>query len=264
MPKEQSDKKFLSRFLRARLPFFVVVKLLLLFFFSSCSQKKEYYVIGYPKEWSILSESKQSNNFNAFNYDLIESLKYLSQLNIQVVMVENEEDLAKGLNRGVFDGILTYVRDPILNQQPWKLSKPYIKMGEIFIVSMNTYTKVEKNLGNNTIGILRNYVLELQKYEFKNGVIKKYDSAKQAIEDIKKGNLFAFVLDLPTAFFYTQNLYEGQIKIASDPINDSGAYLAIRNDSNDSLITFFNDALERINEIGYDELIRRKWDLPPQ
>jgi polar amino acid transport system substrate-binding protein len=92
-------------------------------------------------------------------------------------------------------------------------------------------------------------------------LIRTYDSIPKALNAILNGTIDGAIVDILSAVAYCQDLYQGKLKIVTDPLNNEGLRMLSLHDQSQDLILHFNRGIEKLKSSGaYDKLLV-KWNL---
>ena len=91
--------------------------------------------------------------------------------------------------------------------------------------------------------------------------MRDYDSIPKALNDIVDGTVDGAIVDILSAVAYCQDLYQGKLKIVTDPLNNEGLRMLTLKDQAHDFLLHFNHGLEKLKTSGaYDKLLY-KWNL---
>ena len=77
-------------------------------------------------------------------------------------------------------------------------------------------------------------------------MIRPYDSIPQALNDVVAGAIDGAIVDVVIASSYCENIYKGQLKIVTPPLNDLGLRLLTRVHETPQLMRAFNEGLAEL------------------
>jgi polar amino acid transport system substrate-binding protein len=92
-------------------------------------------------------------------------------------------------------------------------------------------------------------------------IVRYYNSIPEALNNVVDGTTNAAIIDVLSANAFCQDLYQGQLKIATPPLNEEGLRMITLHGSAADLIKGFNKGLKRIKKNGDYEKILTKWGL---
>ena len=94
--------------------------------------------------------------------------------------------------------------------------------------------------------------------------INTYTSPSFVMEALKFDLVDAVLLDTLIAYAYVTNIYTGEFKIVTKPLNDEGIYLVTMKDQNPLFIDIYNEGIKRMKRRGIYKKLLKKWDLYPE
>ena len=117
------------------------------------------------------------------------------------------------------------------------------------------------NLDGKIVGIIQgsNSALILEKYP--QIIQRTYSFAPDVLEAVSTDAIDAAVVDLLTAQAFTQNLFQGRLKIGSPPLTQEGLRLISLQGASSNLIFRFNRGLKKLKENGAYAELMKKWGL---
>jgi polar amino acid transport system substrate-binding protein len=240
-----------------------------LFFLGACgSSSSDVYRIGIDPNWYPLDLPGRMTNLTAFSNELLQEIARIEKIELAKVDT-NWNTLVWGLRgdkntRPLYEAILSSMQPYIFHQKEYDFSTSFLATGPVLVMPVSSPVNALDQLEGKEIAILRGSegALILEKYP---GIlIRTYDSLAQAFIDISKGTVDGLLCDALTATAYCQDLYSGQLHVATPPLNDAGLRLIVLHQKYPHLLAAFNSGLQKLHTSGkYDELIR-KWRLSPQ
>ncbi|MGH2612345.1 MAG: substrate-binding periplasmic protein, partial [Rhabdochlamydiaceae bacterium] len=192
----------------------------------SCGKKPSGYdyKIAFDPAWHSLELQGRENTLTAFTSELIEAIGIEENLKIGVYQ-RSWNNLMLGMQENDYQAICTPMQPYIFYEKLYVFSDIYLATGPALIVGIHSTWNSLSQLAGLEVGILRGtpYALILEKYP--NILQRTYDSIPTALDDLTQGTIEAMVLDILTAEAYTRDLYHGQLKISSAPLNQEGIRL---------------------------------------
>lgn len=257
------DSKFLMsiRELMKYKPLFLLLLCFSLLATMGCGKKKTYdYYVGLDPAWYPLDLPGMEKNLLAFSTELLQEIGQTKRKQIGIIHMSGE-NLALGLHKKQYDGILSSLYPFLFYEKKYSFSDPYLKTGPVLVVPINSKIDSLPMLKTKEVGIIQGSPTAnlLEKYE--GLIIRYYDSIPELFNEMIVGVVDAAVVDTLTAHAYIRDLYYGQIKIVSSPLNDEGLRLVTLYDHSTTLLKLFNHGLKTLKATGrYDELLE-KWNL---
>ncbi|HNA61730.1 MAG TPA: transporter substrate-binding domain-containing protein, partial [Rhabdochlamydiaceae bacterium] len=94
------------------------------------------------------------------------------------------------------------------------------------------------------------------------GIIQRsYESIPTALLDTQNGTIEGAILGVLAAKSYTQDLFQGQLKISSPPLTQEGIRLIGIKSRSTTFMHLFNRGLARLKEDGTYATLMKKWNL---
>ena len=230
----------------------------------SCTMKKKEQRVGVDPSWYPLDLPQRYPNITAFSTDILKGIGKIEHIPfIKVTM--SWDNLMSGLKKGEYEAILSSMPPYIFNEKIFDFSQVYLPLGPVLVVPANSPITSIKGLDGKRIATLPDtegaLILETQP----NILIIPYDSIPNALADIVNETIDGALIDILTASAYCEDIYHGQLKVATPPLNDAGLRLITLHNQDPTLITSFNKGLTQLKRSGeYDKLLS-KWGLlsPP-
>lgn len=241
---------------------FLIASLCCLFFLSCGGGKtKQYdYQIAYDPEWYALESPGREPSITNFTLDLIEAIGKIERVSIGVYE-RSWSNLMYALQEGECDAICSTMQPYLFYEKLYNFSDLYLVTGPVLVIPFKAPVLPLDKMSGKIIGIQQssNAAIILEKYP---GIIQRtYDSIQSAFTDITTGDIDGAIADILSAEAFTQDLFQGQLKIASPPLTPEGIrILALRNHSPE-LIKIFNRGLARLKENGKYAALAKKWKL---
>lgn len=226
----------------------------------SCSSSTEGRRIGVDPSWYPLQYGSRDSNITAFSTGLLTEIG--KDQNIPFVKVTVSWDvLMEGLQKGEYEGILSSMPPYIFNENQFDFSDVYLPLGPVLVVPIDSKINSLNMLQGKEIAVVlgSSYNAILEKAP---GVLIRYiESIAQGLQEVIDNSVDGAIVDILTAAAYCNDLYRGQLKIATPPLNDDGLRLITKHEKAPDLIKGFNKGLQKLKKNGtYDSLLI-KWSL---
>lgn len=237
---------------------FTLVTLLL----CSCGKNRSGYdfKVALDPAWYSVELPGREGALTAFTSELIEAIGKVERLKIGVYD-RSWNNLMLGLQQNDYQAICTPMQPYIFYEKLYVFSNVYLPTGPVLIVTEKAKWTSLMQLTGQEVGIVRGspYALILEKYP--NVLQRTYDSATAGLDDLKQGALQAMILNVLSAEAYTQDLYQGQLKISSAPLTPEGIRLVGLRGMSEELIRRFDRGLSKLKENGTYSKLAQKWGL---
>lgn len=231
-------------------------------FFSGCqspSSVKEKR-IGIDSSWFPLSIPGREANVTGFSTELLKEIGKMEKISITKVTV-NWDDLVEGLQKNKYDAILGSIPPYTFNLQVYDFSELYLNTGPVLMVAKDSKIDGLKKLKGKEIAVLPETKGTLLLEKYPGILIRPYDSIPKSFNDILNGTIDGAIVDILSAVAYCQDLYQGKLKIVTDPLNNEGLRLISLHDQSQDLILHFNRGMEKLKSSGAFDKLLIKWNL---
>jgi ABC-type amino acid transport substrate-binding protein len=241
---------------------FLIVFLCCLFFLSCGGGKtKQYdYQIAFDPAWYALESPGREPSITNFTLDLIEAIGKIEHVSIGVYD-RSWSNLMYALQEGECDAICSTMQPYLFYEKLYNFSDIYLMTGPVLIIPFKAPALPLDKMSGKIIGIQRssNGAIILEKYP---GIIQRtYDSIQPALIDITTGDIDGAIVDILSAEAFMQDLFQGQLKIASPPLTPEGIRILALRGHTPELIKIFNRGLARLKENGKYAALAKKWKL---
>ncbi len=239
---------------------YYVIVLALTFLCGCSSSSNGGRKVGVDASWYPLELGTRTNNVTAFSTELLTEIGKVENIPF-VKLTVNWNDLMEGLQQDKYEAILSSMPPYIFNEKMYDFSDLYLPMGPVLVVPEDSKIDSMKMLDGKEIGIISGssnaHILE----KSPGVIIRYYDTIPQALNDIVHQTIDGAIIDVLSAKAYSNDLYQGQLKIATEPLNDEGLRMITKHDEADDLIKGFNKGLKKLKQNGIYDQILDKWGL---
>ena len=216
--------------------------------------------IGVDATWYPLDFGARDNNITAFSTELLTEIGKVEKIPFVKVTV-NWNDLMEGLQKNKYEAILTSMPPYIFNEKLFDFSNIYLALGPVLVVPIPSKIDGLNQLNGKEIGVVSGST-SVSLLEKSNGVlIRYYESIPQALNDVLLGVIDGAMVGVLSASAYCRDLYQGELKIATPPLNDEGLRLVTKHNGAPDLINKFNAGLQKIKKSGAYDKLQEKWEL---
>lgn len=236
--------------------------LMCLFLFASCISKNagRGYLIGIDPNWYSLDLMGKEKSVYAFSNELLQEIAKKNSMKISTLQM-NWDTLMPGLEIGQCDAILSSLYPYLFNKKKYDFTNNYLNTGPVLVMPFNAKETSLDTLQGKEIAVQEDSS-DADFLETHPGIIiRTYDTVPHALNDIVKGNLDGALVDLLIAESFCQDLYHGQLKIVSPPLNDAGLRLVTLHGHAPALIKSFNKGLKELMHSGEYKKLQKKWGL---
>ena len=240
---------------------FILVIVSCIFFLSCTGNKADYdYTIALDPAWYSLEAPGREADLTAFTTELILEIGKLERVKIGVYE-RSWSNLMYALQEGQCDAICSTMQPYLFYEKLYHFSSLYLMTGPVLVNLVKAPAKALDKLGGDIIGIQRdsNGAIILEKYP---GIIQRtYESIQQALIDTTKGVIDGAIVDILSAEAFTQDLFQGQLKIATPPLTQEGIRILAMKNHKPELIKIFDRGLARLKADGKYAALAKKWRL---
>ena len=213
------------------------------------------YIIAYPTRWQNIPLYGTEQSVTGFTSDLMYEIAKKMGLKIQLISADQETFPAL-LESGAVDGVLAAIPRNTMTEQFYEFSNAYFVSGAVLVVSTSSpYTKSDQP-DSVEIGFDRSEGSEIIAGAKPTWLLRPYDTAPRALEDLISGKLDGVILNFVNASRLTRSLFRTQVKILYPPLVTQNVYLAVQRGKNHQLIELFNEGVQKYVKSGeYKELL---------
>jgi polar amino acid transport system substrate-binding protein len=239
--------------------FSILASILLLL--SACGKNEgPLYRIGIDPTWYSLDLKGKEKNLLGFSTELLKEISEIEKINIELI-TRSWDNLVQGLEEKNYEGILSTIRPYLFNLKKYDFSAVYLATGPVLILSTAShFTSIEEMKGKE-VGMLRGSQDEIFLKQYPTILTRTFDSIPEMLTAVAKGNIDGALVNVLTARAYIQDLYHGQLKIVTPPLDNEGLRLITLHDQVPALIKKFNEGLEKAKEKGIYKQLAQKWAL---
>jgi polar amino acid transport system substrate-binding protein len=227
---------------------------------GGCGSAPSIYQIGIDPSWYPLSFHKEQNSVLGFSTDVLTQISMKEKISFSL-LTTNWDSLLEGLNGGKYQAVLSSLLPYNFNQSIYSFSEPYLPLGPVLIVPINSRDNSLEAFSEKSVGVLEDSpeILILEKDP--TILIRTYENASTLLTDLAGGGVQAALLPILTASAYVDHLYYKKLKIASSSLTAQGLRLITLKDKNPKLIETFNKGIENLKKTGEYEKLLIKWNL---
>ncbi len=226
------------------------------------SSQKTPYQIGVDQSWYPLLLDGKESNLTAFSTELLQEIGKKEDIAFSKITV-SWDILIEGLKKGKYTAILFSMPPYSFNQQTFDFSDLYLKTGPVLVVSASfNYTSLDELSGKEiavTSDPTGTFILE----KYPGILIRNYDSIAKALNDVNSGEIDGAIVDVLMATSYCEDLYQGKLRIVTEPLNDTGLRLITLHNQAPELVEAFNDGLEKLKSSKEYDRLMNKWGFSP-
>jgi polar amino acid transport system substrate-binding protein len=229
---------------------------------SSCAKKPSGfdYKVAFDPSWYSLEMPGRESMLTAFTSELIEAIGKEENLKIGVYQ-RSWSNLMLGLQENYYQAICTPMQPYLFYEKLYVFSDIYLETGPVLVVGANSSWNSLAQLGGHEVGVIRGTTYAFILEKFPNIIQRTYDSPQTALDAVSQSWIEAMLLDILTAKAFTQDLYQGKVKISSAPLTQEGIRLVGLESKSEEFIRRFNRGLSKLKSNGTYSKIAQKWGL---
>jgi polar amino acid transport system substrate-binding protein len=239
--------------------------ILLAFCFFGCSKRSRSneYKVAVDPSWFPLDLIGREKQVLGFSRDLLQEIAAIKKLRIATVR-ENWDNLISNLQEEKYNAIFSSMQPYIFYKNIYDFSDLYLNTGPVLILPFTSKIASLDMLSGKEIAVQRGSPAEAILAKYPGIIMRIYDSIPEALNDILIGIVDGAIADVLAAQAYCQDLYQGQLKIATGPLDDEGLRLVALHQKSSDLIIAFNEGLKELKQKGTYAELARKWGLSEQ
>jgi polar amino acid transport system substrate-binding protein len=240
-----------------------LIPLLCCLFLLSCGGKKTKsydYQIAFDPAWYSLESPGREPSLTNFTLELIEAIGKIERVSIGVYE-RSWSNLMYALQQGQCDAICSTMQPYLFYEKLYNFSNLYLMTGPVLVIPFKAPILPLEKMSGKIIGIQRgsNAAIILEKYP--QIIQRTYDAIQPALADTSDGILDGAIADILSAEAFVQDLFQGQLKIATPPLTPEGVRILALKGHTPELIKIFNRGLARLKENGKYSELAKKWNL---
>ena len=227
---------------------------------GGCSSSRPVYKIGIDPTWFPLDVINKEPYILAFSTELLQKIAQIKRVEFQRVTI-SWDNLLEGLKMKRYESILSSLEPHGFNLDKYQFSENFLNTGPV-LVMRETATKSEVDtLYEKEIAAFSQNDEQLLMQKYPDAIIRMYDSLQKALVDLVIGNLDGVLIGYLQAFSYVNDIYRGQLKISSNPLNNEGLKLVTIAKEQQKLVQLFNEGLNELKKTGEYDALLKKWKL---
>ena len=229
---------------------------------SSPKKKSSGYEVGFDPTWYPLQVQGQEKNILAFSIELLVEIAKKEDIELSIVNM-NWDNLLWGLREQKYDAVLSSTRPYTFYTDKYTFSEPYLKTGPAIIALEKAKIRDLKDLQGKEVGVVRGSSAALQLQSTPGIVLRSYDSIPITLNSLENEEIEAAAVEILTAQDFLRDIYQGELKMVTGPINNEGLRLLTLHSKNKYLIESFNNGLKSLKRDSKYNKLLTKWGLSP-
>ncbi len=203
-------------------------------------------------------QDEKTKEYVGFDMDLIKAIGKQMGYEVQVQSM-NFDGLIPALEAGNIDATISAMTITDERAQKVNFSKPYYKSGLTMVVKTNNDSiKSFKDLEGKSIGVQIGTTGADEAKKIKNAKIREFNTAPEAILELRAGGVDAVINDMPVNEYYLAQGGSKDAKSVGDRLTSEDYGIATAK-KNTELNEKINKALEELKKNGEYEKIYVKW-----
>lgn len=234
--------------------------LLLLLCCCGGGQSKGGFEIGIDPTWTPFEFGDREQNVTAFSTELLREIGKVEKISLTKINVA-WDNLLPGLKKGKYQAIISSMPPQLYNLNIYDFSDSYLPIGPVLVVRADSAIDGLKSLDGKEVGVISNSGDEVILQQAPGVLIREYMRTPVALNDVANETIDAAMIDILTATAYCQDIYQGQLKVATAPLSNAGLRLIALHGKQPELLDAFNRGLNTLQSSGkYSEMLQ-KWNL---
>lgn len=240
--------------------------IVLLLLIKACTGKgvleNKTYHIARTTSWYPIQLSGKEDNMRGFVDELITEIVQDEKLKADIVAFRNA-DLFRMLDNDEYDAILlTLTVDSFLKER-YAVSDSMFAAGPVLVVAQDSKVTTLEQLKGRPIGVGKDSPISFRLASLHPDLLLiTFENIISALNDLEIGSVAGVIMEAQLAYTYTQALFPGKLKVATEPLIDLGIRLIARKSEHGQyLIQHFNAGLTRQKEDGDYERLLKRWEL---
>lgn len=238
----------------------IILLLILACALVGCGSKKKTYTVGVDPTWFPLDLMGKEANMFAFSNELLLEVSRLEGVKFKRVNM-SWDNLTLGLEEGKYDAILSSLHPYIFELRKYNFSEIYMNTGPVLLIKEGSDIDVTGGMRGKEVAVGSKASEALFIRLYPQVIIRYYNTIPTALNSLVGEYVDGIVINYIPATAFTHDLYQGKVKIATPPLDDSGLRLITMHGMNEELTEAFNRGLEKIRSSGTYEKMIKKWDL---
>ncbi|MCE5318177.1 MAG: transporter substrate-binding domain-containing protein [Parachlamydia sp.] len=240
--------------------------LMLVLSFRSCTGngvlERTTFHIAKKTNWYPIQLSGKEDNLRGFIDELITEIVQDEKLKADIVTYRTG-DLFKMLDNEEYDAILLALTVDAFLKERYAVSESIFVAGPVLVVSQGSKVTSLEQLKGRPIGVGKDSPISFKLASLHPDLMLiTYDNIITALNDLETGSVAGVIMEAQLAYTYTQALFPGKVKVASEPLIDLGIRLIARKEPHgEMLIEHFNAGLAKQKEDGDYERLLKRWEL---
>lgn len=216
------------------------------------------YTIGIDPTWHPLSLHGLEHPMAAFASDLVLAIGKDQNIKINIVK-SGHKCLFDMLDDGKVNGVLAPVTKTI---QKYLYSEPFYRYGAVVIVKRDSGIHSLSDLEKRRVAVKRGSPILYRLALDPQVIVLLYDNPTKALDDLKKGEYDAVVMDQLLTFLYYGGTYKDGLVAATFPLTPESMRLVVLKDAgNQAFLDKFNAGLKNLKESGDYHQLLEEWEL---
>jgi polar amino acid transport system substrate-binding protein len=237
-----------------------ILCLVAIFLSVACSKKPQEVTIGVdPSFFPLEIQGKETNVF-AFITELLQMIAKEENLSFERITT-SWDNLLWGLREGQYQAAISSLDMYVFNTAKYSFSEMCLPTGPVLVVPVDSVATSFADFEGQTIAVEGEEAAKYVVNQDPNVTIQVYATFIEALNAVDSGAISGALLPYIPAVAYVNNVYQGQLKIASHPIMDQGLRLITNKEADPKLMKQFNRGLEKLKASGQLDQLKKKWAL---
>lgn len=227
---------------------------------AGCSTPKKEYSIAIDPSWEPLNLEGKEKRVTAFSTELLQQIGILENIAFTKVTV-SWNVLLPGLEKKEYDGILSSMPSYSFHESTYDFSDLYLQTGPVLIVPIQSEAKTLADLKGKEVAVQPQTQETALLEKYPGILIRNYPSIPTALNALIAGDVDAALVDVLLARTYVQDLYQKELKMVGEPMDNQGLKLVTLHGGHPELIAAFNAGLKKLQKKEEVSALEKKWGL---
>jgi len=255
--------RILFKYLKKSLYMKRMIYICFLCFFIGCSNSSshDHYRIAFDPSWYVLNLPGRESTLTSFTIELIEAISQIEKKKITLYQA-SWDTLFTYLKAGQYDAVCSTLQPYLFYDTTFSFSQTYLRTGPVMIIPITGRYHPFDRLDGKEIGVIQGSSSVPLLSNYPEALPRFYDSVPVLLSDTSQGILDGCLVDRLTADAFVHDLFYGQLKIVTPPMNEEGIrFVALKTGASSRLIELLDRGLIALKENGAYSALLKKWRL---
>lgn len=238
-----------------------ILSFALLLILTACgSSSKNTNTIAVDPAFYSIEALGREKNILGFLTDLLSEMSQRAKTPLPLETV-SWNALFDGLEEGQYRGVISGMPPYNFNENTYSFSPVFLQTGPVLVVPIQSAFNSLNKLGGREVGFITGSSGAALLEKYPGIIIRPYGSIPKMLNDLAAGTLDAAIVSLLPALGYCNDLFQGTLKIVSEPLNDAGLRLITLKNKAPEMMNIFDRELKKMHDDGTYSKLMQKWNL---